>query len=487
MWQPKRVWSNKKTVWDGKKSVWLEDWELKTYDGHWEDAGSDLQTYWNQWENVSWNAILDVYDSNTPEPIWTAEDWIKATYTFKDYDGTVLKTGTVDDWWTPVAPADPTREATAQYTYTFAGWSPSVWPIAKNTVYTATYTATVNNYTVSIASNDSNYWTVDESSVEVPYGTAISVDGNTLTIGTGEDAVVVTATAESGYEFSSWWEVPATVTGNLSITATFVVSVSITINDVLSDTTGTVGSTVTVYFTKTGTAWLLYSDDPDILTVESSDDTGGEWFTNSVTLNVTGAGTTTLTITANAGGGVTASDTIEIVCSAPAYSFTNKARIVPYTPTEEESGEWLEEGKYYLFCGGTDAPDLTSWNYIMLQRNWVGGSRIIEKHGIFADSKYELPNDWGNAWEAIIDCDGTNNFYDYGMYLLNEASGWAIGTAKWEFVTDFWPNLEAVYGAINQSQLDTYVSLAIQTEKDSAETQDPLVTSITSDYDPDAE
>lgn len=217
MWQPKRVWSNKKTVWDGKKSVWLQDWELKTYDGNREDAGSDLQTYWSQWEEVSDNAILDVYDSNTPEPIWTPEDWIKATYTFKDYDGTVLKTGTVDDWWTPVAPTDPTREATAQYTYTFAGWSPAVWPIANNTVYTATYTSTVNTYTVTIATNDATYGAVSPTSVTAPYGASISASDNVLTIGETE----ITATAETWYHFSSWGTLPETVTEALSITATF--------------------------------------------------------------------------------------------------------------------------------------------------------------------------------------------------------------------------------------------------------------------------
>lgn len=143
MWQPKRVWSNNKTVWDGKKSVWLQDWELKTYDGSWEDAGSDLQTYWNQWEEVSEDAILDVYDSNTPEPIWTPEDLIEATYTFKDYDGTVLKTGKVKDGETPVAPADPTREH-----YTFQWWNPTVWPISKNTEFVAVYIP--ENYTFTI-------------------------------------------------------------------------------------------------------------------------------------------------------------------------------------------------------------------------------------------------------------------------------------------------------------------------------------------------
>lgn len=143
MWQPKRVWSNNKTVWDGKKSVWLQDWELKTYDGSWEDAGSDLQTYWNQWEEVSEDAILDVYDSNTPEPIWTPEDWIEATYTFKDYDGTVLKTGKVKDGETPIAPADPTREH-----YIFQWWNPTVWPISKNTEFVAVYIP--ENYTFTI-------------------------------------------------------------------------------------------------------------------------------------------------------------------------------------------------------------------------------------------------------------------------------------------------------------------------------------------------
>ena len=313
MWQPKRVWSNKKTVWDGKKSVWLQDWVLKTYDGNWENAWSDLQTYWNQWEEVSDDAILDVYDSNTPEPIGTAEDWVRATYTFKDYDGTVLKTGTVEDWWTPVAPTDPTREATVEYTYTFAWWSPAVWPIAKNTVYTATYTATPN--------------------------------------------------------------------------------VTLTINDALSDTTGTVGGTVTVYFTKTWASGLLYSDEPDILTVASSDDTGWEGYTNSVTLTVNSAGTTTLTITADAGWGVTASDTIEIVCSAPAYTIENKV----YWEYDENNDIF----NYYLF---TD--DKTSSNYVLVStsNNSFGPDNTWTTTAVwvFADSKYTIQDvNWREGSQSI--------------------------------------------------------------------------------------
>lgn len=147
----------------------------------------------------------------------TSSEGLGVEYVFKNWNGTILKKWSVDEWATPKAPADPTREATAQYTYTFAGWDPEVGPISEDTVYTATYTSTVNQYTVSIAPNDVSYGTVDENSITVDYGTAISVVGNVLTIG----EIEVTATAESGYEFTSWWTLPETVTENLSITATF--------------------------------------------------------------------------------------------------------------------------------------------------------------------------------------------------------------------------------------------------------------------------
>ena len=230
MWQPKRVWSNKKTVWDWKKSVWLQDWELKTFDGHWKDAWDDLQVYATEWQTVSENAELDVYDSITPEPIGTPEDWIEATYTFKDYDGTVLKTWKVKDWETPTAPTDPTREATAQYTYTFAWWSPSVWPIYKNTEYTATYTATLKSCTLYITPNNSSYGWVMPQWIWCNYGDSLTVNGDTITVTRNvfHDEVSSTATANEWFTFSWFtyngspltWTV--TITRNMSITAVFV-------------------------------------------------------------------------------------------------------------------------------------------------------------------------------------------------------------------------------------------------------------------------
>jgi uncharacterized protein YjdB len=69
--------------------------------------------------------------------------WTPASYTvtFKDEDGTVLKTGTVAHGATPTAPANPTKASDGTYSYTFAGWSPAIKAATGNATYTATYTA----------------------------------------------------------------------------------------------------------------------------------------------------------------------------------------------------------------------------------------------------------------------------------------------------------------------------------------------------------
>lgn len=210
---PKRVWSGKKQVYSWKRPVWVKDWKLWVYDPNFKEVTNWQYYSPNRWGNVSSNAELQIYDdkdSLNPTDIGTFEDWLESTYQFVDYDGTVLKSWKVKDGETPVAPANPTREH-----YTFTGWNPTVWPINKNTTYSAVYA--IDTFTVTFTVNDPSYGSVNPSSVaNVAYGTAISSSNNTLTIW----ETTVTATAAEWYRFSSWGTLPATVTEDLTITAT---------------------------------------------------------------------------------------------------------------------------------------------------------------------------------------------------------------------------------------------------------------------------
>ena len=180
-------------------------------------ALNDGRTYWPTWKVVDSDDEMWVYDTNEPTDLFAWESGDKVSYVFKDWDGTVLKEWKVKEWTKPTAPADPTRAATAQYTYTFAWWNPEVAKISKKTVYTATYTSTVNQYTATIESADTDKGTVDVSEVTADYGTAISAESNVLTIG----STTITATAGEWYTFSSWGTLPETLTEDVTITATF--------------------------------------------------------------------------------------------------------------------------------------------------------------------------------------------------------------------------------------------------------------------------
>jgi len=133
----------------------------------------------------------------------------KYTITFVDEDGTtVLASDEYEYGATPVAPADPSKAATAQYTYTFTGWSPEVVAVTGAATYTATYSQTVNKYTVTFVDEDG---TTVLASAEYEYGaTPVAPADPTKS-----------ATEEYTYTFSGWDKTIVVVTEAATYTATY--------------------------------------------------------------------------------------------------------------------------------------------------------------------------------------------------------------------------------------------------------------------------
>ena len=124
------------------------------------------------------------------------------TVTFVDYNGTVLKTQEVEYGDAATAPAAPTREADAQYTYTFNGWDKDFSNVTDNITVTATYVQVVNKYTVIF--KDYNGTVLDTQEVEY-----------------GKSATAPTVPARENYDFSGWDKDFSKVTENITVTAQY--------------------------------------------------------------------------------------------------------------------------------------------------------------------------------------------------------------------------------------------------------------------------
>ncbi|MCD8006953.1 MAG: InlB B-repeat-containing protein [Oscillospiraceae bacterium] len=136
---------------------------------------------------------------------------ITFTVVWVNEDGTVLETDTdVVYGTTPSYDGEtPTKAANAQYTYTFAGWTPEISDVTGDVTYTATYSATVNTYTVRWLDEDG---TELEKDTDVAYGTEPSYDGQKPTKASG---------LQYHYTFDDWTPTVSDVTGDATYTATY--------------------------------------------------------------------------------------------------------------------------------------------------------------------------------------------------------------------------------------------------------------------------
>ena len=125
---------------------------------------------------------------------------------FVDWNGTVLQEDEVLYNTLPSAPEAPTRQATAQYTYTFTGWEPEIVPALADTRYTAHYDSVVNEYTITFRNEDGS----DIFSRKWAYGEMPSCEEPSKE-----------STEHFAYHFDGWQPAIEIVTGNATYIATF--------------------------------------------------------------------------------------------------------------------------------------------------------------------------------------------------------------------------------------------------------------------------
>ena len=141
---------------------------------------------------------------------------------FQNEDGSELQKGLVAAGETPVYTGkEPTKPATAQYTYTFAGWkdengieyglTDDLPAVTGEMTYTAIYTSTVNEYTITFVNEDG---TVLQEEL-IAYGETPEYNGETPT---------KAHTNHYEYTFAGWDPEIVPVTGDATYTAVFTES-----------------------------------------------------------------------------------------------------------------------------------------------------------------------------------------------------------------------------------------------------------------------
>ena len=123
------------------------------------------------------------------------------TVTWKNDDGSTIDQTVVEYGVVPTH-ADPSKPATAEYTYTFTGWTPNVVAVTGNATYTATYSSTKNSYTVTFVDYDGTELKVET----VEYGQAATPPANPV---------------RENYYFMGWDSDFSFVTEDMTVTATY--------------------------------------------------------------------------------------------------------------------------------------------------------------------------------------------------------------------------------------------------------------------------
>lgn len=198
----------------------------------------------------------------------------KYLVTFKDYDGTVLKTENVEFGNAATPPENPYRNG-----YTFTGWDKTYNNITSDLIVTATYTQ-----------NSSKEYTV----------TFVDYDGTTLatkSVSSGATAELPANPSKNGATFLGWSGNYANVTQNETVTAVYSDTKNVF---VVESTSGSVGDTINVLISVDGSVktcgfdftlfydssleLVSYDDDLDVSIIVND-----SLYTNGIKLNFSDA------------------------------------------------------------------------------------------------------------------------------------------------------------------------------------------------------
>ena len=164
------------------------------------------------YEFIGWSPEVDKVEKEITYTAQYKETINEYVVTFIDEDGAELSQklypyGTKAE--NIIRPDDPTKEATAQYTYSFVGWTPKIVEVTEDATYTAIYNRTINTYTITWVNYDG---TVLEKDLEVPYGDFPSYNSATPK---------KTATSKYTYKFINWNPEVVEVTKDATYKATY--------------------------------------------------------------------------------------------------------------------------------------------------------------------------------------------------------------------------------------------------------------------------
>ena len=140
--------------WDGTllQSEWLNYGEWPNYYNSEPTREADAQyTY----TFTGWSPQLDIVTSHQSYYAQYESTLNQYEINFYDWDGTLLQSSMMNyGEWPTYYNSEPTREADAQYTYNFTGWSPQLDIVTGHQSYYAQYEATLNQYEITFLNWD---------------------------------------------------------------------------------------------------------------------------------------------------------------------------------------------------------------------------------------------------------------------------------------------------------------------------------------------